>query len=69
MEEEKMNTLYIVIPAYNERDTIRQVIEQWYPVVEKIGGGRGSLLLMMEVKMTRLQSCRTALKADRNSSL
>lgn len=34
-----MNTLYIVIPAYNERDTIRQVIEQWYPVVEKIGGG------------------------------
>ncbi len=34
-----MNTLYIVIPAYNERDTIRQVIEQWYPVVEKVGGG------------------------------
>lgn len=61
-----MNTLYIVIPAYNERDTIRQVIEQWYPVVEKVGGGPGLLLLMMEVKMTRLQSCRTVLKANRN---
>ncbi len=32
-----MDKLYIVIPAYNERDTICQVIEQWYPVVEKIG--------------------------------
>lgn len=32
-----MDKLYIVIPAYNERDTIGQVIEQWYPVVEKTG--------------------------------
>lgn len=32
-----MDSLYIVIPAYNEQDTIRDVIEQWYTVVEKIG--------------------------------
>lgn len=32
-----MDKLYIVIPAYNERDTIGQVIEQWYLVVEKTG--------------------------------
>lgn len=32
-----MNKLYIVIPAYNERDNIQNVIEQWYPVVEKTG--------------------------------
>lgn len=32
-----MEKLYIVIPAYNERETIGEVIEQWYPVVEKTG--------------------------------
>lgn len=32
-----METLYIVIPAYNEKDTIGQVINEWYPIVENIG--------------------------------
>ncbi|MDD3412716.1 MAG: glycosyltransferase family 2 protein [Lachnospiraceae bacterium] len=32
-----MDKLYIVIPAYNEEATINQVIDDWYPVVEKIG--------------------------------
>ena len=32
-----MDRLYIVIPAYNERETIRDVINQWYPVAEKTG--------------------------------
>lgn len=29
--------LFIVIPAYNEQDNIRQVISDWYPIVEKYG--------------------------------
>lgn len=33
-----MEKLYIVIPAYNEQDTIKKVIDDWYPVVEKVGG-------------------------------
>lgn len=29
--------LFIIIPAYNEQDNIRQVVDEWYPVVEKYG--------------------------------
>ena len=29
--------LFIIIPAYNEQDNIRQVVEDWYPVVQKYG--------------------------------
>ncbi|MCI5857820.1 MAG: glycosyltransferase family 2 protein [Agathobacter sp.] len=32
-----MDKLYIIIPAYNESENIVDVIEQWYPVVEKCG--------------------------------
>lgn len=32
-----MDKLYIVIPAYNERDNIENVVNDWYPVVEKYG--------------------------------
>ena len=31
------NKLIIVIPAYNEQDNIKDVINDWYPVVEKYG--------------------------------
>lgn len=34
-----MDKLYIVIPAYNEEDNIKDVIKDWYPIVEKIGNG------------------------------
>lgn len=33
-----MDSLYIVMPAYNEQDTIASVAEEWYQVVDKIGG-------------------------------
>ena len=29
--------LFIIIPAYNEEENIRQVVSDWYPVVEKHG--------------------------------
>ena len=29
--------LFIIIPAYNEQENIRQVVTDWYPVVEKYG--------------------------------
>lgn len=33
-----MDTLYIVIPAYNEAENIGNVIEDWYPVIQVRGG-------------------------------
>lgn len=35
MELLKLETLYIVIPAYNEAQNIEKCIEDWYPIVEK----------------------------------
>lgn len=34
-----MQKLYIVMPAYNEEANIEKVVEEWHPVVEKIGNG------------------------------
>lgn len=34
-----MDKLYIVIPAYNEEENIRKVIDDWYSIVEGIGEG------------------------------
>lgn len=30
-----MNTLYIVVPAYNESENIRRLVDDWYPIIEK----------------------------------
>lgn len=32
-----MESLYIIIPAYNEEENIRKVAVEWHEVVEKIG--------------------------------
>lgn len=29
-----MDSLYIVMPAYNEAENIKDVIEEWYPVLK-----------------------------------
>jgi len=34
-----VDKLYIIIPAYNEEENIGAVINDWYPIVEKIGNG------------------------------
>ena len=40
--------LYIIIPAYNEESNIKQVIEDWYPIVEKYGGDGKSRLVIID---------------------
>jgi len=40
-----MDKLYIVIPAYNEEENINSVIEDWYPIVERIGNGSKLVLI------------------------
>ena len=39
--------LFIVIPAYNESENIANVVNDWYPVVEKYGG-EGSKLVIID---------------------
>lgn len=43
-----MKVLYIIIPAYNESENIRNVIEEWYPVVEKHHGDGKSRLVIID---------------------
>ena len=43
-----MDKLYIVIPAYNEEANIRQVINDWYPIVEKYSGNGQSRLVIID---------------------
>ncbi len=43
-----MDKLYIVIPAYNEEENIRQVVEDWYPVAEKYNGNGESRLVIID---------------------
>ena len=45
-QTEKTDSLYIVIPAYNEKDNIRQLIEDWYPVVEATGNQNSRLIVV-----------------------
>ncbi len=33
-----MDKVYFVMPAYNEAENIEDVVRQWHPVVEKVGG-------------------------------
>lgn len=39
------NCLYIIIPAYNEEANIRNVIHDWYPIVDKIGADSRLLIV------------------------
>lgn len=42
-----MDSLYIVIPAYNEADNIHRLVEEWYPVVHKHNGDNMSRLVII----------------------
>ena len=40
-----MDKLYIVMPAYNEEANIKRTIEEWYPVIARIGNGSKLLIV------------------------
>ncbi len=42
-----MDILYIVIPAYNEAENLKRVLDDWYPVVEKHAGGGKSRIVII----------------------
>lgn len=44
--EEDMESLYIVMPAYNEEANIEEVIKSWYPILE--GKGKESKLVIAD---------------------
>ncbi len=41
-----MDVLYIVIPAYNEELNIEKCVNDWYPVIEKIGNEASRLVII-----------------------
>lgn len=42
-----MDVLYMIIPAYNEEENLRETIAEWYPIVEKHNGqGRSRLVVV-----------------------
>lgn len=42
-----MDKLYIVIPAYNESENIKNLVKDWYPVIEKYNGDGKSRLVII----------------------
>lgn len=43
-----MEKLYLVIPVYNEQANIKNVIEQWYPIVDKHNANGESRLVLID---------------------
>ena len=43
-----MDKLFITIPAYNEAANIEQVINDWYPIIEKYDNGGTSKLVIVD---------------------
>ncbi len=43
-----MDSLFIIIPAYNEADNIESVINEWYPVIKRHNGGGKSRLVILD---------------------
>lgn len=53
-----MDKLYIVIPAYNEEETIDAVAREWHGVVEKVGGESRLVILNDGSKDSTLEKLR-----------
>lgn len=42
-----MESLYIVIPAYNEAENIEACVREWYPIIEKHNGNGNSRMVII----------------------
>lgn len=73
--DSRKETLYIVMPAYNEAENIQAVVEAWYPIVENVGNesrlviadsgstdGTGVLLNQLKITYPRLEVLPDTLK-------
>jgi glycosyltransferase involved in cell wall biosynthesis len=60
------DTLYIVMPAYNEAENIRDVIQQWYPICEKIvaEGNEAKLVIANDGSKDKTFAIMQKLQAD-----
>lgn len=43
-----MDKIFFIVPAYNESENIRKLIDDWYPVVEKHNGDGESRLVIID---------------------
>lgn len=43
-----MKSLYIIVPAYNESENIENLINDWYPIIEKYNGDGNSRLVVID---------------------
>lgn len=43
-----MDKLYIIVPAYNESANIKQLVDDWYPIIEKYNGNNESRLVVID---------------------
>ncbi|MBR4718889.1 MAG: glycosyltransferase family 2 protein [Lachnospiraceae bacterium] len=58
------DSLYIIIPAYNEEENIRQVVEDWYPVVDTRSGD-SRLVIVNDGSKDNTLNVLKSMKADR----
>ncbi len=71
VERERMSpeTLYIVVPAYNESENIKAFVEGWYPIIQNHDAGGTSRLVIVDdgskddtyAKLTQLAETRPLL--------
>jgi len=69
-EVENMDKLYIVIPAYNESENIRECVDSWYPVIEKHNeSGESRLVIINDGSKDNTLKILNELASDRPNML
>ena len=61
-----MDSLYIIMPAYNEEAVIRKIVKAWYAIVEEHhGDGASRLVVVNDGSTDRTQEILDAMQEDR----